>query len=145
MNPAFRECLKKRKIIVFPRARNLVQKELATAAQDLAEARDRFEHGRYKYATINAYYAVFHAARALIYAKGYRERSHFCLVVAFKTLFVDSRLLSARYARIIQNTMILREEADYSGTFSEEGAAISILNAEEFIKAARRFLIPTTS
>jgi len=66
VNPAFEKCLKDRKIILFPRAKRLANKELAAASEDLAEARDRFRNEKYKYATINAYYAIFHAARALI-------------------------------------------------------------------------------
>lgn len=137
MNQAFRECLKNRKIIYFPRAKGLAKKELAAAEEDLLEARDRFGHGKHKYATINAYYAVFHAARALVYFKGYRERSHYCLAVALEVLFVEKGLLKGRYVRMLQDTMALREDADYSGSFSKEGASIYISNAEEFIGAAR--------
>jgi hypothetical protein len=75
MNPAFKECLKHKKIIPFPRAKGLAEKELAAAEEDLIEAKDRFHNSRYKYSTINAYYAVFHAARALLYSRGYRETS----------------------------------------------------------------------
>lgn len=136
VNPAFEKCLKDRKIIPFPRAKRLALKELAAAEEDLAEARDRFIHEKYKYATINAYYAIFHAARALIYSKGYRERSHFCLAAALDALFVDAGLLKGRYVRMFQDTMALREDADYSGSFSKEGASMSISNAEEFIGVA---------
>jgi len=139
-NRAFKECLDKRKIIFFPRAKGLAKKELLAAEEDLAEARDRFGHGKYKYATINAYYAIFHAARALIYSKGYRERSHYCLAVALEALFVDEDLLKSRYVRIFQDTMALREDADYSGSFSKEGASMSISNAGEFIEVARNLI-----
>jgi uncharacterized protein (UPF0332 family) len=112
------------------------------AEEDLAEARDRFVHGKYKYATINAYYAIFHGARALIYSKGYRERSHFCLSVALEALFVDEGILAGRYVRRLQDTMALREAADYSGLFSKEGASMSISNAEEFIGVAGDLVRP---
>ena len=72
MNEAFKECLKKRKIILFPRAKGLIKKELTAAHDDLDEAKDRLKNSRYKYATINSYYSIFHAARALLYSKGYR-------------------------------------------------------------------------
>ncbi len=135
-NRAFKECLTKRKIIFFPRARGLANKELLAAEEDFAEARDRFVYGKYKYATINAYYAIFHGARALIYSKGYRERSHYCLAVALEALFVDEGLLKSRYVRILQDTMALREDADYSGSYSKDGASMSISNAGEFIGVA---------
>jgi len=96
-NRAFKECLSKRRIIPFPRARRLANKDLLAAEEDLAEARDRFRNQKYEYATINAYYAIFHAARALLYSKGYRERGHCCLSVALEALFVDESLLADRY------------------------------------------------
>ncbi|OGD23963.1 MAG: hypothetical protein A2Y69_05400 [Candidatus Aminicenantes bacterium RBG_13_59_9] len=142
MNRAFNECLRNRKIIPFPRAKRLANKELRAAEEDLAEARDRFVHGKYKYGTINAYYAVFHAARALIYSKGYRERSHYCLAVALEALFVGESLLAGRYVRIFQDTMALREDADYGCSYSKEGASISISNAEEFIGVAGDLVRP---
>jgi uncharacterized protein (UPF0332 family) len=141
-NQAFEKCLRNRKIIPFPRATRLANKELAAASEDLAEARDRFRNGKYKYATINAYYAIFHAARALINSKGYRERSHYCLSVALEALFVEEGLLAGRYVRLFQDSMALREDADYICSFSKEGASMSISNAEEFIGAAKNQVKP---
>jgi uncharacterized protein (UPF0332 family) len=107
---------------------------LKSAKEDLAEARDRLRNGRYKYATINSYYSIFHAARALLYSRGYRERSHHCLSVAIEALFVKTNKISERFIRIFKNIMSLRESADYNSSFSEEGAFLSISNAQEFLE-----------
>lgn len=109
---------------------------MATAEEDLVEAKDRFQNSRFKYATINAYYAIFHAARALLYSRGYRERSHHCLSIALEALFVESGLMETHFIRIFRNNMVLRESADYGDSFSRESASLSILNAEEFVKMA---------
>ena len=140
MNEAFEECLKKRKIIPFPRAKGLVKKELAAAEDDLAEAKDRLINGRYKYATINSYYAIFHAARALLYSRGYRERSHHCLSVAIEALFMKTNRISERSVRIFKNIMSLRESADYNSSFSEEGAFLSVSDAQEFLEMVMALL-----
>jgi uncharacterized protein (UPF0332 family) len=139
-NPAFETCLKSRKIVKFPRARRLISKELLSARQDLEEARDRLAHGKWKYATINAYYAIFHAARALLYFQGFRERSHYCLLIALEALYVQRKLLEVRFVDSFKETMTLRENADYLGTFSREGAEMSIRNAQQFIEAAESLL-----
>jgi uncharacterized protein (UPF0332 family) len=139
-NPAFEECLKSRKIIVFPRARQLVKKEFSSAQQDLEEARDRLAHGKWKYATINGYYAIFHAARALLYFQGFRERSHHCLAVALEALYVQKGFLDVSLVNSFKESMALRENADYIGVFSREGASLSISSAEEFLDAARTVL-----
>lgn len=140
MNQAFKELLENRKIFTFPKARKLADKELKIALDDLTEGKDRFKNGKYKYATINAYYATFHAARALLYSKGYRERSHYALSVAIEALFVETGFLEKRFVRILREGMSLREEADYGGAFSKEGADLAISNAVEFIDKAKHIL-----
>ncbi len=140
MNEAFKECLKNRRIIPFPRAKGLVKKELAAAEDDLAEAKDRLKNNKHKYATINSYYSIFHAARALLYSKGYRERSHHCLSIAMETLFVETGKMSNRFIQIFKNSMSLRENADYSGSFSKESALLSISYAQEFLEMAMTLL-----
>ena len=140
MNRAFKECLDRKRLIPFPRAKKLSPKEMRAAQEDLAEATDRLSHCRYKYATINAYYAIFHAARALLYSRGFRERSHYCLGIALEALFVEPGYLAGRYIRTFQGVMALREDADYSGSYSKDGASVSIANAREFIMAAKKLL-----
>ncbi len=93
MNSEFDECLKYGKIKPFAPTRGMVSKELSIARKDLVYAQASLQTGNYKWATIQAYYAMFHAARALLYSQGYREKSHYCLIVALRALFVDKALL----------------------------------------------------
>ena len=83
---------------------------------------------------------MFHAARDLIYSRGYREKSHYCLAVAVKTLFVDEGLMKAQSVRDFLNAMNLRESADYEAEFSQSGAKAVIASAERFIEKAATIL-----
>jgi hypothetical protein len=67
MNLEFQKALQKKKILYFSRGKILIKKELQSAQDDLDESKDRFRNKKYKYATIAAYYSMFHAACALIY------------------------------------------------------------------------------
>jgi uncharacterized protein (UPF0332 family) len=136
MNQEFKQCLENKKIIPFAGRKKLVNKEIAVAQSDLADARAGYENARYKWSTIQAYYAMFHAARALIYAQGYREKSHYCLAVALKALFIDEGKMEAQSARDFLNAMNLREEADYNAAFSQSGAKAVIAAADKFIVKA---------
>jgi len=73
VNQEFKQCLENKKIIPFARGKNLVKKELSIAKNDLSDAKAGYESERYKWSTIQAYYAMFHAARALIYSQGQRD------------------------------------------------------------------------
>ncbi|PIP48775.1 MAG: hypothetical protein COX14_02890 [Chloroflexi bacterium CG23_combo_of_CG06-09_8_20_14_all_45_10] len=140
MNQDFKQCLENKKIITFPRGKELVRKELSIAQSDLSDAKAGFDNQRYKWSTIQAYYAMFHAARALIYSRGYREKSHYCLAVALRALFVDENLLEAQIVRDFLNAMNLREAADYEAKFSESGAKAVTASAERFIHEAAHVL-----
>jgi len=132
-NVEFKEAIEKRRILSFPKGKQLVTKELREAKDDLKEAHDRFKNKKYKYATITAYYSAFHSARALVYSRGYREKSHYFLLVALRALFVDKGLLEQKLVNRLHNAMILREEADYNGEFSKEGAESALELADEFL------------
>ncbi len=136
MNPEFKQCLENKKIIAFAKGKNLVRKEISVAQSDLFDAKAGYENERYKWSTIQAYYAMFHAARALIYSEGYREKSHYCLAVALRALFVDKNTMDAQLVRDFLNAMNLREAADYESDFSQAGAKAVIASADKFIERA---------
>ncbi|MFH1352030.1 MAG: HEPN domain-containing protein [bacterium] len=100
----------------------------------------RLKNKKYKYATITAYYSMFHIARALIYSKGYREKSHYYLLVALQSLFVDNGLLEENLVNAFHDAMVLREDADYHAEFSKEGAESTIESAKQFIQKAKSIL-----
>lgn len=136
----FEECLKTGKIRLFPKAKEKVKIEIAAAEEDLKEAEDRLKHEKFKYATIDAYYSLFHSARALLYREGYRERSHYCLKVAIKALHVEKGRLDKEFLEYFDEALGLREAADYQSLYSKEGAERAILGAREFLKKAKEVL-----
>jgi uncharacterized protein (UPF0332 family) len=83
---------------------------------------------------------MFHAGRALIYSKNYREKSHYYLLVALQALFVDKGLLEDELVKDFHTVMVLRESADYHGQFSKEGAESSIKSAAKFLLKAGTIL-----
>lgn len=117
MRAEFRACLRRKDIAPFRAAPSLVPKELGQANHDLQAAKKSCDASEYKWATIQAYYAMFHAARALLYAKGYREKSHYCLSVALLELYVDTGKLSLSLVKDFDRAMLLREGADYKRRF----------------------------
>ncbi len=136
----FTRCLKKRWLVHMPAALHLVKKELTAARLDLAEAEASYQRGGYKWSTIQTYYAMFHASRALLYSRGYREKSHFCLAVAMRHLFVSQRLLDEKLIDALDDARVLREDADYRTVFSEVSARLNLVNARQLIDQIGRLL-----
>ena len=135
-----KEALEKKKIIFFPVGPNLISKELEAAKEDLLDAKDLFSRGRFKSATTLAYYTIFHTARALLYKKKYREKSHIQLAFAIKAFYVDEGLLSQEYHDNFIQALDFREMADYKSKFSKEGAQRNIQAAEEAIRLTEDLL-----
>ena len=140
MRAEFRACLRRKDIAPFRAAPSLAPRELDQADHDLGAAKNSQEAGEHKWATIQAYYAMFHAARALLYVRGYRERSHYCLSVALLELYVDAGKLSLSLVKDFDRAMLLRESADDKGDFSGAGALDVISSAERLLSIARQVL-----
>jgi len=140
MNMTFEECLKRGKIKEFSQGKDLVQKELKTAEHDLLDGKEGFERGKYKWTTIQAYYVIFHSARALLYAKKFREKSHHCLIIALRRLYVETGQLSVHFIEALQKGKALREDADYYDDWSKTGADEMLKLAEEFLNKAKELV-----
>ena len=136
----FKRCLEKRWLVPMPEARYLVEKELKTARDDFGEAEISYQRGGYKWSTVQSYYAMFHAARALLYSRGYREKSHYCLIVAMHHLFASQKLMDEALIEALDDVRALREDADYRTEFSETGAQHALNGASLFLANAERLL-----
>jgi len=139
MNQEFKNCLARRQIIKDNGAKKFVAKELKEAKNDLLRAQASMEQNDLKWATIQSYYAGFHAVRALLFGQGYRERSHYCLIKAIYALFVDEGLLEARLIRLLEKIKALREKADYELEYSKAGAEKALHVAEELLQKVEEF------
>jgi len=140
VNFEFQKGLEKKRILSFSGGRSLIKQELQAAKADLEEAVNRLENNKFKYATIMAYYSMFHSARALIYAKNYREKSHYYLLVAIKALYVEEGLLEEDMLNEFHSSMILREDADYHSDFSQEGAESTVSSAKKFLEKVKKLV-----
>lgn len=134
----FEKCVKRGALKQFEGAgSDVVESELRAAREDLADAEFLAVNEMPKRTTITAYYAMFHAARAAILAKGYMEKSHYCLLVAFRELYGTDRE-GVELARGIERARVLRENADYRAEFTDEGAQAALIFARRFVAFVER-------
>lgn len=72
--------------------------------------------------------------------KNYREKSHYCLIVALKHLYVETGKLSISFIEGLQKGKSLREDADYYDDWSKIGAEEMVNMTKEFLEAAKNIL-----
>lgn len=140
MSQEFNKCLTRGKIKQFTPGPKLARKELNLAGEDLAMSSKSLKEKNFRWSIIQSYYSMFHSARALLYSEGYREKSHFCLIEAIRTLFVEAGKLDAVLLESLIEAKNLREAADYYGDFSEINSVKLAGRAKEFLRAAEDIL-----
>jgi len=138
VNTEIQRLLNERKLMRAQISSDMISKEMAAAEADLADAQYSLQSSKFKWATIQGYYSMFHSARALLYSKGFREKSHFALLLALRALF--SKEIETSLIRQFEECMNLRQEADYGLTFSENGALDAIDGAEKLLAKSKQIL-----
>ena len=130
MTIEYDDCIKRGKIKPFSRGPALAAKEIEAAEADLNRAHKTHSEADYKWATIQS-------ARALLYTKSLREHSHYCLVAAIKSLYVETKIIPVRILEGFQQAKDLREEADYYNRWSQAGCEKLIKLAKEFLEITK--------
>ena len=103
----------------------------------IIKAEKIFESEVFDMSFLASYISIFHSARALLYSKGYKERSHYCLFEFVKKEF-DKDPEIKRLAEIGQNYRESRHMVQYEGSVcSEDAAKEAILDAKKFFELAR--------
>lgn len=140
MDSRFKKCLYESKLVKVEVQPDLVKKEISEAESDLKSAQTSLAEGNPKWATVQSYYSMFHAAKALVLSAGYREKSHYCLSIALKALFVDQNILPPAQLNRFRDCMEMRHEADYGSIYSGESSGEAVGWASEFFEEAKKIL-----
>lgn len=109
--------------------------ELERAETCLREARHLQQADLPYGAASRAYYAVFHAARALLFSIGLEPTSHGGVVNLVGEHFVRPGLLAPELARLVSRMHADRHDADYflQAVFTAAEGAKAIADAERFL------------
>ena len=136
----FQKCLEQRKIVKITPTKEMIDKEMTTAEYDLKMAEESLLKDDSKWASIQSYYSMFHSAKALVLSKGYREKGHYCLIVALRELYIKTNEMDNEIAEDLENCMDIRHEADYGLTYDRESAKICIDAARNLLESTVNIL-----
>jgi uncharacterized protein (UPF0332 family) len=120
---------------------------LARARDSVQAARGTLRDGFPDFAASRAYYAMFYVAEALLAHLGESYRSHAAVIAAFGRLYAKTGEIDTMYHQWLIAAQNLRNIGDYGveAHVSDEQAALTCDWAEEFIRAAERWLDEVTS
>ena len=111
--------------------------------EKLNAAKTLFREGFVDDAISRAYYSMFHAASAVLFAEGITVESHSALKTMFGLHFVKTGKIDKKYGRWLNKLKDERENGDYDifTSFEREDAKKDINEVEEFLSEMKRFLI----
>ncbi len=111
----------------------LIKKEFDESKYDLEMAENAFNEEDFKWCIIKGYYSMFHAARAILFKIGYREKRHFAISIVLEELNKNGKLES-KYINDFNAAISSREDADYHYTYSKNTAEHNLAIAKEFLE-----------
>lgn len=123
-------------------SRKLVEASLSRAEKALRSAKLLMEHRELEDAVSRAYYAMFHAARAILFSKGAKAKTHRGTISLFGENIVKKGILSEEFADMLRKSFDLRQKSDYElyAELNEELVKEIIKNAEKFIQKIKQVL-----
>ncbi len=120
----------------------LSQARYAHAEECLQAARSLLATENFKSAVNRAYYAIFHAMRAVLAYDDIDMKHHSGIISSFRRLYIKTGALDPQLSVIISQLYDLRTGSDYDDFFevSRLEVAEQIDNAAFFLREIKRFL-----
>ena len=116
-----------------------VKDSLQRADKALEAARHLLADRLYEDAVSRAYYAMFHAARAILFTKGIITKTHSGAITNFGIEIAEKGIVDKEYGRILNRAFNLRQKSDYeTGTrFKKEDVMEMVENADRFLQVVK--------
>lgn len=119
-----------------------IKKEVLRSQKSLKSAKKLFEEGLFEDAISRSYYAVLHAAKAVLLSEGAMVSSHEAVKRLFGMHLIKTGKIEQKYSKILSEEQDERYLADYDVAFSPEQERVEkrIKDAEDFCDAMIRYL-----
>lgn len=114
------------------------ERSLELASQALLKAKDNLQMGHHDVSVVLCYTAMFHAARAILFRDGIKERSHVCVCLYLQHEYPDLRT----YANTLDSYRRLRHTTLYGldVVIKETDARTALGAANDFISKMKSLL-----
>jgi len=125
-------------------SKRFVEASLLRAEKALRSAKILEEDGELEDAVSRAYYAMFHAARAILFSKGVKAKTHRGTISLFGEKIVKEGVLRREFADMLRKALDLRQKSDYElyAELNEELVEEVIKNAGKFVEKIKELLEP---
>ena len=136
------DCLEEGLLKKVPPNKDKAIKSLEKSKHLLELAESELNNGFYESAIVSAYMSVFHAARAILFRDGFKERSHYALYVYISEKYegkIEKWLINELNALRLQRHELMYD-IEKSVEVLEEDANTALNIAKEFLKSVKKIL-----
>lgn len=112
------------------------------AREDLDAAHLLFEAGNYRIANNRAYYAIFHAMRAVLVFDNFDSSKHSGIIAEFRRKYIKEGVFPVNISKMIGSSFAIRNASDYDDMFiaSKKDTEEQINNAEYVYKLLAEYV-----
>ncbi len=115
---------------------------LEQAKENLEEATALADINKYKGASNRAYYAIFHAIKAILALEEVDFKKHSSVIAYFNKNYISTNIFSKDLGKRVSNARYFREKSDYVDFYiiTKEECEEQIETAKEMISLAENYL-----
>lgn len=97
--------------------KNLSQYRIQRAEEDLAAAKLLYRERKFRIANNRAYYAIFHALRAVLILDGFDTGKHSGIIGEFRRRYIKEGIFPSEVSKMIGSAFTIRNASDYDDMF----------------------------
>jgi uncharacterized protein (UPF0332 family) len=112
------------------------------AKDDLETAEMNLKENKLSQSINRSYYAMFHAARALVALDKFDSKKHSGVISFFNQHYIKTGKIEPEYSKMLLGAFDIRNESDYSDFYiaAREDAQIQLENAKKFLKRIEEYI-----
>lgn len=138
----YNDCVNGGLLRKVPPSKDKALKSIEKAEKWLAEAESTFKSSAFNSSVLDSYMVMFHAARAILFHDGWREKSHACVARYLEEKYVKTGKLETKWVELLDLHREIRHDDQYDLSFfsTKEDAEKALQSAGEFLERMKRLL-----
>src|SRR3989338_3073869 len=139
---SYDDCIKGKFFRRIPPSKEKAERSIRAAQKWLEEADKNFKSKAFNSSVMSSYLVMFHAARAILFFDGFREKSHYCIARYLEEKYVKKKLLENKWVELLDHYRELRHNSQYNVNFltSKDEAKTSLQTAWQFVNRMNELL-----
>jgi len=131
----YNDCIKQGLLRKIPPSKDKARQSLKKAREWLKEAENSLKGEAFGSSILASYAVMFHAARAILFFDGFREKSHACVARYLEEKYVKTGKLEKKWVELLDHSREIRHADQYDLSFfsTKEEADNALKSASDFL------------